>query len=318
MAGAPAGTTWTRVGDHPDAAQRRRRGSWADERPLGTHHGPPQGDAMPTTPALTPHDVQLIEQAEAQYFHRFFDRVPEATRQALGVRTARIGDGLAVAMEPDPSRLWTKALGFGFDVPVDDALITEVTGFFRSAGKATGTLAISPSVLPHDWERIAADHGITAGPAWAKHACPVADFVPGSSDLPIRRLGPDDLAGWSRLIPLAFGLVDPDLTPMLAATLEDPVARVFGAFDGDLLVGAGIVHLLGEVASINTGSTLPSHRGRGVQSGLLAARAAAAAEAGVRLLATETGPAEGNPSYRNVARAGFTHHYDRTNWRWAA
>jgi GNAT superfamily N-acetyltransferase len=273
---------------------------------------------MPTTSALTTRDVQLIEQAEARYFHRFFDQVPEATRQALGVRTALIGDGTAVAMEPDPSRLWTKALGFGFDVPIDDALIGEVDRFFRSAGKATGTLAISPSVLPADWDRIAADHGITAGPAWAKHACPIEDFVPGSSDLPIRRLEPEDVSGFARIIREAHGLLDPDLTPMLAATIEDPVARVFGAFDGDLLVGAGIVHVFGEVASINTGGTLPSHRGRGVQSGLLAARAAAAAEAGVRLLATETGPAEGNPSYRNVARAGFTHHYDRTNWRWAA
>jgi hypothetical protein len=273
---------------------------------------------MTSTPVLTDRDVQLIEQAEAEYFRRFLARTPDAARATMGIDTTRIGDGIGALMVHDPSGYWTKALGFGFDVPVDDALVTEATSFFRAAGKRAGTLAIAPSVLPEDWERIRADLGLVAGSVWSKFACRVDEFVPGATDLEIRRLGPDDVQAWVRITREAMGMPEPDMTPVLAAALEDPVAQVFGAWDGDLLVGAGAVYLLGEAASFNTGGTLASHRNRGVQSGLLAARAAAAAAAGCRLFTSETGRADGNPSYRNLVRSGFTHQYDRTNWRWTA
>ncbi|MFG6503764.1 GNAT family N-acetyltransferase [Microbacterium sp. P05] len=116
----------------------------------------------------------------------------------------------------------------------------------------------------------------------------------------------------------AFGMLEPDLTPMLRATITDPVARVFGAWDGDLLIGAGAVHLLGEAASLNTGATLPSHRRRGVQGALISARVRAAADAGCRLVSAETGSSPDSPSYRNLVRAGFVHLYDRQNWTWTA
>jgi GNAT superfamily N-acetyltransferase len=272
---------------------------------------------MGAPPTLTDLDVQLIEQAEAECFHRLLARTPEDARIAMGIETTRIGDGIATAMVKDHTGYWTKAMGFEFDVPVDDALVAEVVAFSRDAGKQSGTLAIAPSVLPGDWDRIRAEQRLEAGNAWAKFACPVGDFVRGWTELEIRQLGPAHAQAWAHIAREAMGMPEPDMAPALGAALVDPAARVFGAFDAGLLVGAAAVYCLGEVASFTAAGTLASHRNRGVHSALLTVRATAATEAGCRLLTCETSPSpEGSPSYRNLIRAGFTHLYDRTDWNW--
>jgi hypothetical protein len=75
----------------------------------------------------------------------------------------------------------------------------------------------------------------------------------------------------------------------------------------------------GEVGSLNSAATLPGHRNQGAQSGLLAARAKEAADAGCRWLVAETGkPADGsaNPSLTNMLRSGLRPLYHRQNWIW--
>lgn len=268
-------------------------------------------------PPQTIHDVQLIEQAEADYFRRFLAGAPARSRARLGIWTTRIGDGMGAAMRNDPSGYWTKAMGFGFDVPVNQELVAETIRFFRAAGRRSGLIAIAPAALPADWADICERHNLVAGPAQSKFSCPIDDFVPSTTELDVRELLPHDVPAWARIIRNAFGMSQPNLTPMLDGTMKDPQARAFGAFDGDELVAAGAVHVVGDVASINTGGTLPTHRGRGAQSALLTARAAAAAAAGCRLLAVETGTSPADGSHRNVVRSGFTHHYGRTSWTWA-
>lgn len=275
---------------------------------------------MPSA-TLSMQDTLAVERAEAVYFRRFLDGAPTDARARLGIRTAEVRDGVATVVTADPSGYWTKALGFGTEGPVDDALLDEVTTFSRAAGAVSGIVTVAPAFLPADWDEMAARHGLEHRSTWSKFACRVDEVVAHESDrsdLPVRRLTHTDAPAWARIIREAFGMTDPDLTPMLLGAIEDPVAQVFGAFDGDLLVGAGALHVVDGVGSLNTGGTLPSHRRRGVQTALLAARAAAAAASSCRLLTAETGSAEGNPSYRNLVRAGFVHQYDRHNWTWAA
>lgn len=271
---------------------------------------------MGHTVPLSAAAVRLLEQTEADYFGRFLAGAPEASRAELGIHTTMIGGGMAAAVTNDPSGYWTKAIGLGFDAAIDTTMIGQVIQFYRAAGRRSGLIAVAPSALPADWASICQEHGLRGGSAQSKLSCPVDDFVPATTDLVVRRLAPDDVPAWGRIIREAFGMTDPDLAPMLGGTIDDPQAQAFGAFDGDELVGAGAVHCVGQAASINTGGTLPSHRGRGVQSALIAARAAAAADAGCRLLVAETAVDVQGTSYRNLVRSGFTHHYDRTSWRW--
>jgi len=276
---------------------------------------------VPVTTPLSHADVLAVERAEAEYFRRFLDRAPTPDRERLGISTASVRGGVVAVVTADPSRYWTKALGFGADGPVDDTLVAEVVDVSTAAGATEGVLAIAPEFLPTDWSAICERHGLVAGSRWAKSVRAVdtdTDDDTARTDLPVRRLTVDDVPGWARIIREAFGMNEPDLSPMLRGAVEDPVAHVFGAFDGDLLVGAAALHVVDGVGSLNTGGTLPSHRGRGVQSALIAARAAAARAAGCRLLTAETGGAETDPSYRNLGRAGFVRAYHRVNWRWTA
>ena len=286
----------------------------------------------PVTSPLSNADVLAIERAEAEYFRRFLDQAPAADRERLGTSTASVRGGVVAVVTADPSRYWTKALGFGADGPVDDTLVAEVVDVSTAAGATEGVLAIAPAFLPTDWSAICERHGLVAASRWAKSVRAVdddgdtdadadaetEDTRTARTDLPVRRLTVDDVPGWAQIIREAFGMNEPDLSPMLRGAVEDPVAHVFGAFDGDLLVGAAALHVVDGVGSLNTGGTLPSHRGRGVQSALIAARAAAARAAGCRLLTAETGGAETDPSYRNLGRAGFVRAYHRVNWRWTA
>jgi hypothetical protein len=107
--------------------------------------------------------------------------------------------------------------------------------------------------------------------------------------------------------------------PMAAAYVENPDFTPFAAWDGDAIVAGANVFVRGPVASLNTSSTLPGHRGLGAQSALIAARIEAAREAGCDWVIAETGraqPGTVNPSLANLERAGLRPLYARQNWRW--
>jgi GNAT superfamily N-acetyltransferase len=96
-----------------------------------------------------------------------------------------------------------------------------------------------------------------------------------------------------------------------------PGWHCLAAYDGDEPVATGALFVTGEIGWLGMGATLPSHRGRGAQNALLAARITLAAELGLELVVTETGaPRDGQavPSYRNILRAGFRETYLRPNY----
>jgi hypothetical protein len=87
-------------------------------------------------------------------------------------------------------------------------------------------------------------------------------------------------------------------------------------FDGGTPAAAGALFIDGGCAWLGIGATVGSHRKRGAQSALLAARIDAAIASGCALLTTETGipqPGEPAPSYANIQRAGFAVAYPRPN-----
>lgn len=69
---------------------------------------------------------------------------------------------------------------------------------------------------------------------------------------------------------------------MLVASLANPNFRPFAAWDGDEIVATANLFIHGEIGSLNTAATLATHRNRGAQSALIAARAKEAAKSGCR------------------------------------
>lgn len=263
----------------------------------------------------------LAELAEAEFMFRYESGAPADVRDALGIRTARVGGGVVLSMRHDPTGYWSKALGFGVDEPVTADLIAQVCDVYRAEGTPSAVIQIAPDRLPSDWDEICARESITAGGVWVKLAGEIDALKPGGTDLRVGPVPDESVPEWASVVLRCFGMPEEYLGPMLAASVRDPGFRPFAAWDGTEMVAAANLFVHGEVGSLNTGATMPTHRGRGAQSGLLAARVAAAAAAGCRWVTGETGqPAQGssNPSLDNMRRLGMSPLYERRNWVWRA
>jgi hypothetical protein len=281
--------------------------------------------------------AEAAESIEAELMYLGEKSAPAEAASALGIAVTRLRDGVVVSMRNDPAAYWSAALGFGFAEPVTEELIDEIVDFYRGNGDTYASIKLAPSVLPPDWERICAKHGLRAATSrTCKLAAPLDEVSaqlraqaevegrePHESKLRVARVPEEELEAWAEMLVRAFAMPDPGghLAAMIAAFGRDPAARPFGVWDGpDLVAGANLlVH--GTVASLNTGATLPSHRELGAQSALIAARVHAAAEARCRLIVSEAGePAAGatNPSLSNLQRAGLKLLYPRQGWRWEA
>lgn len=89
--------------------------------------------------------------------------------------------------------------------------------------------------------------------------------------------------------------------------------RAFVAEADDRAIATAAMMLHDGVAILAGASTIPSARGRGAQSALLAARLQAAADDGCDIAMVVTAP--GGPSQRNAERNGFRVAYTRCKWR---
>jgi GNAT superfamily N-acetyltransferase len=78
------------------------------------------------------------------------------------------------------------------------------------------------------------------------------------------------------------------------------------------IVATGCMDVLGEIAGFFGAATAPAYRGQGLQSALIADRAARAIERGARVGRVTTRP--GTPSEQNFRRIGFAPLYTRTLW----
>ncbi|MEU7676636.1 hypothetical protein AB0C42_17710 [Micromonospora taraxaci] len=263
----------------------------------------------------------LAELAEAEFMFRYESGASADVRGALGIRTARMGGGVVLSMRHDPTGYWSKALGFGVDEPVTGELIAQVCDVYRAEGTPSAVIQIAPDRLPADWDEICARENITAGGVWVKLAGEIDALKPGGTDLRVGPVPDESVHEWASVVLRCFGMPEEHLGPMLAESVRDPGFRPFAAWDGAEMVAAANLFVHGEVGSLNTGATLPTHRGRGAQSGLLAARVAAAAAAGCRWVTAETGrpaPGSSNPSLDNMRRLGMSPLYERRNWVWQA
>jgi GNAT superfamily N-acetyltransferase len=263
--------------------------------------------------------TERLERAEGEMIWALTQSTPQVLA-ALGISGQRIGKGVVVVMSNDSIDYWSRASGFGFDRPIDSALIGEILETARAADARALNFHLAPEVLPANWAEICAEHGIVAGGTWVKAVREAGPVDPVQTDLRIGVIEPDEAATWSALQIEVFG-IPKDQTDLLTAFASAPNVTAYGAWDGDALVATGALVIAGEVGECVSGTTLPPYRGRGAQSAILARRAEDAYAAGCRWVTSETGkpgPGEHNSSLANMERVGFKVAYDRPIYRWKA
>ena len=269
----------------------------------------------------------LAEQAEAEAYADFEAAASDTAKAALGTRQLRAGGGVALAVPNDPSGFWSKTLGLGFTEPVTAGLLERVIEFYRDCGMSAATLQLAPSVLPVDWADIRAKLNISvSGSAWVKLAGDLGT-VTAASRAAARlddglRVAPVPAARareWAELTLRVFGFPVEHQVEMGAGCVGRPGWQAFAVLDGDEMIATAGLFITRSAGHLFGAATLPDARRQGAQSALIAARAAAAREAGCSWLVGETfaeGPGQHNPSLHNLLRAGLSVCYERPNWTW--
>src|SRR5262245_31496161 len=237
------------------------------------------------------------ERAELEAFRDWIAAAPDGV-----VDYAEHGGAVAVRSTAFPARELNRIVGL-YDLADLDALAPFYAGgsFWVSLDPAAG---LDDELL---------ERGFAAGYPWQKFARGL-EPVEARTDLRIADAGSP--ADFGSAFAEGYGLPSP-VAGFAAAVVGRTGWHCFVAYDDGLPVATGALFESRDAGWLGAAATLPSHRGRGAQSAILAARVERARERGLRVLITETGaPRDGRPgaAYRNIVNSGFEPTYVRPNY----
>jgi GNAT superfamily N-acetyltransferase len=241
--------------------------------------------------------MEAGERAELEAFRDWVAAAPDGA-----VDAAEHGSALALRSAAFPTRELNRIVGL-YDIADLDALAPFYSGnsFWVSLDPAAGL----------DDELLA--RGFAADYAWQKFA---RGLEPVEARTDLRVADAETPADFGQAFADGYGLPG-GLADFAAAVVGRAGWHCFVAYDGRTPAGAGALFESNDAGWLGAAATVPSRRGRGAQSAVLAARVERARARGLRVLITETGvPRDGRPgaSYRNLVKSGFEPTYVRPNY----
>ncbi|MCE9577317.1 MAG: GNAT family N-acetyltransferase [Deltaproteobacteria bacterium] len=254
-------------------------------------------------------ELSLLDEIEASAWRDLVAAAPPDLVAMTGMACRQRGAVTALTAPRMPVPLYNRALGLGNRAPATEAELDLVLGHFDEAGVRDPWIQVAPTAQPGALVGWLAARGLVPArrSAWGKFVRGREPAPVVATDLAIREVDDADADRLVAVLLAAHGM--PGLLGgQLRALVGRPGWRMYGAFDGDALVGGAAMRIDGTTAWLGLGGTAPSHRRRGGQGALMARRIADAIAAGVEVIATETGEpiaGEHNPSRANMLRAGF-------------
>jgi GNAT superfamily N-acetyltransferase len=244
----------------------------------------------------------------------------EAFRSLIGGwsegRVTEIGGALCTAARAAPgSAMLNRVVGLGLEEPATVEALDEIGAVFAGDGVSYG-ITVTPNVMPPELNAWLEARGFSRGYGWAKFRRGVDSPAVPETDLTVECVGADGGDVFADVFQRAYGTPEL-LLPRLEQIPAEAGWSCFVAYAGRVPAAIAAIFVTGNVGWLGMAGTLPEFRRRGAQTALLAARLAAAREAGCDVVVTETGePVEGRPSnsYQNIVRAGFEPVYVRQNY----
>jgi GNAT superfamily N-acetyltransferase len=197
-----------------------------------------------------------------------------------------------------------------------DALIAEVTGYFRSKGLPP-TVFVSPACTPPDLPARLEDQGFVQQEtleAWMvlNHLQDV-EIPPLFPKVAVRRIAPEDALTFAQIFMAAFDM-PVDLAPYMAQLLAPSIGlpgayHTIALLDGQP-VGTFSLLCYERFGIIGSAGVLPAHRRSGAAHNLAIQAAAEARARGIDTLIAQT--AAGTPLERLVRISGFKRAFART------
>jgi GNAT superfamily N-acetyltransferase len=260
--------------------------------------------------------IQLTETIERQALVAWFEAASQLELPGYDWRLEQVGDALCSVSASEPSILVNRVLGLGSQDPPTREQLEEIRGLYREAGVSRFFLHVVPQLTGPDREQLLIDAGYKRYRGWMKFTRGPGDADPVSTDLSIRRIGPDEAADFAAIVAPAFDM-SPACLPALTALANDPDWHLYMSFAGNRPAGTGAIYIRDEMAYTDWAATHPDFRRRGSQTAILNARIQDALHAGCNTIVTMTGEAvPGDPqhSYNNILKRGFAEAYLRENW----
>ena len=228
----------------------------------------------------------------------------------------RQGDAMCYASATEPSILVNRVLGIGSEYrPTLDQLVS-IRRLYRQADISRFFLHVIPDHIGDDYAELLSEAGYEKYRGWMKFERGQEPAGEVSTDLSIRRIGPDHADAFASIVGDAFDF-GVGFQPAIAALVKDENWHLYMGFDGDTPACTGALYIKDHAGYLDFGATHPDFRRRGGQTGVLNTRIAAALDAGCTSIVTMTGeavPGDAQHSYRNILRAGFEEAYLRENW----
>lgn len=250
-----------------------------------------------------------LERIELAALLDFFAAAPPDIVEELDLAVLEFDEGAAFSIGAEPKPLlFNRVLGLR-----DVGPLPELERWRASRDCPLAVSARSEAEL----EQRLSERGYGRSRAYMKFRRDTRSPPESSTSLRVAQLDRDHGDEFGRVATDVFG-VPGAMAPWLGALCGRKGWICFGAFDEDELVGTGAAYVVGEIAWLGIAATLPRARGRGAQSAILAGRIGAAAGAGARTLAVETGDRVGGEegsSFRNILRAGFEEAYRQQWWQ---
>jgi hypothetical protein len=234
------------------------------------------------------------------------ERLPER-----GAAVLEVAGGRASFVAPDISI--SRAVGLGMRGPVSTADVDALEHFYRSR-LSQARILVSPFAHASLFAQLG-ERGfrlVWLDSVLVRHL-DGGERSAASDGIEVRLVRPGEAAAW--LEASLIGLAPPGeapctiRAPIFSAAFDQPsVAYFFALIDG-VIAGTAATYFHGGAARLFAGSTLPAHRGRGVQGALIQARLAHAARAGADLVFAEA--EAGSTSQRNLERSGLAMVYSQ-------
>ncbi|WP_155543861.1 GNAT family N-acetyltransferase [Amycolatopsis camponoti] len=251
-----------------------------------------------------------IERAEARLTAESSDAARARRGDAVGFARPFAG-GVASFAEADSP--FNKIIGLGFDGLPSAASLDEVEAAFAELGAPVQVelCELADSAL---------------GVFFTQRGYRLESFEnvlgrrPGGFDFPddVRLSRDDELERWLSEVADAVAVADTEGLPSHEEFPRETVVNAmrdmagvtrYAAWRGGDFAGGASFRVTDGIAQFTGAATVPAHRRRGVQTALLRARLAAAAEAGCDVAVVTTQP--GSKSHENVQRQGFDLLYAR-------
>lgn len=263
-------------------------------------------------------EALIVERAEAAALGDFWLAAPPELRKVLGLNLHDVFGATVFVTGGIDQLFFNRALAVGVDTPATELQLDRIIARLKEAGATNWGIPLMPRAQPMEVREWLNARGLAPVSSSAKVLREPAPA--GTLTTALRVTDEPEPTLWAQTVCAAYELPD-TCVPWCAALVGRTGWRTYLALDGETAISCGALYTgFAEAAWLGFGGTLPDQRRRGGQGTLMARRIDDAHALRLPCAVTETGAAsasasgEGNPSYRNMLKAGFRVVHLRENW----